>query len=83
MDLCPEPVMKETMKQLVRMLKLPGAKKQPYVIRSEDELMIAVRSFGRSAVAPIFTISSVDGADAPLLPSCAFGLRLVTPPPKE
>jgi len=66
-DLCPEPVMKETMKQLVRMLKLPGAKKQPYVIRSEDELMIAVRSFGRSAVAPIFTISSVDGTNVPLL----------------
>ena len=35
-DLCPEPVLKETMKQLTRLLKLPGAKKQPYAIRSLD-----------------------------------------------
>ena len=28
-DLCPEPVMRETMKQLHRLLKLPGARKQP------------------------------------------------------
>ena len=28
-DLCPEPVMKETIKQLLKLLKLPGARKQP------------------------------------------------------
>ena len=37
-DLCPEPVMKETMKQLTRLLKLPGAKKQPYTVRNTDEV---------------------------------------------
>jgi len=66
-DLCPEPVMKETMKQLSRLLKLPGARKQPYAVRSTDELMLAVRGFGKSAVTPVFTISSVDGTNVPLL----------------
>jgi len=66
-DLCPEPVMKETMKQLSRLLKLPGARKQPYAVRTTDELMLAVRGFGKSAITPVFTISSVDGTNVPLL----------------
>ena len=66
-DLCPEPVMKETMKQLSRLLKLPGAKKQPYAVRSKDELMLAVQGFGKSAITPVFTISAVDGTNVPLL----------------
>ena len=66
-DLCPEPVMKETMKQLSRLLKLPGARKQPYAVRSTDDLMLAVRGFGKSAITPVFTISSVDGTNVPLL----------------
>ena len=48
-DLCPEPVMRETMKQLHRLLKLPGARKQPYVVKSNDELMVAANGFGKSA----------------------------------
>jgi len=66
-DLCPEPVRRETMKQLTRLLKLPGAKKQPYNVRDVDDLMIAARGFGRSAITPIFSISSVDGTNVPLL----------------
>ena len=38
-DLCPEPVMKETIKQLLKLLKLPGARKQPYAVRSLDDLV--------------------------------------------
>ena len=66
-DLCPEPVMRETMKQLHRLLKLPGARKQPYVVKSNDELMVAANGFGKSALCPIFCISSVDGTNVPLL----------------
>lgn len=66
-DLCPEPVMKETIKQLLRLLKLPGAKKQPYAVRTVDDLMHAVRGFGKSAITPVFTISSVEGTNVPLL----------------
>jgi len=66
-DLCPEPVMKETMKQLTKLLKLPGARKQPYNVKTDDDLMIAARGFGRSAITPIFSISSVDGTNVPML----------------
>ena len=68
-DLCPEPVLKETMKQLSRLLKLPGARKQPYAVRNVDDLMLAVRGFGKTAITPVFTISSVDGTNLPLLRS--------------
>ena len=57
-DICPEPVMRETMKQLTKLLKLPGARKQPYNVKTDDDLMIAARGFGRSAITPIFSISS-------------------------
>ena len=67
-DLCPEPVMKETMKQLSRLLKLPGARKQPYAVRTIDELMMAVRGFGKTAITPVISISSVDGAHRIHLP---------------
>ena len=66
-DLCPEPVMKETMKQLSRLLRLPGARKQPYAVRNVEDLMLAVRSFGKTAITPVFSISSVDGTNVPLL----------------
>ena len=59
--------MRETMKQLHRLLKLPGARKQPYVVKSNDELMVAANGFGKSALCPIFCISSVDGTNVPLL----------------
>ena len=66
-DLCPEPVMEETMKQLFRLLKMAGARKQPYVVDSMDDLVHAVRAFGRSAIAPIFRVSCVDGTNMLLL----------------
>lgn len=68
-DLCPEPVMKETLKQLSKLLKMPGARKQPYAVRNLDDLMFAVRSFGRTAITPILCISSVNGTNVPLLRS--------------
>jgi len=66
-DLCPEPVMKETIKQLLKLLKLPGARKQPYAVKNLDDLMVAVSGFGKSAITPMFSISSVDGTGVPLL----------------
>ena len=66
-DLCPEPVMKETIKQLLKLLKLPGARKQPYAVRSLDDLVVACAGFGKSAITPIFTISCVSGVGVPLL----------------
>lgn len=66
-DLCPEGVLKESLTQLNKMLKLPGAKKHPFAVRNVDDLMLSVRSFGRSSLTPIFSISSVDGTGVPLL----------------
>ena len=40
--LCPEPVMKETMKQLSRLLKLPGARKQPCACKRDPQLHASV-----------------------------------------
>ena len=67
MDLCPDAVLKESLRQLHRLLKMPGARRQPYAVRSTGELMVAARGFGKSAVTPVFCISSVDGTNVPLL----------------
>ena len=69
--------MKETIKQLLKLLKLPGARKQPYTVRNLDDLMVAISGFGNSAITPMFTISSVDGTGVPLLRMA----RRAAPPP--
>ena len=53
--------------QLAVSRTLPGARKQPYAVRNADDLMVATAGFGKSAITPIFTISSVDGTGLPLL----------------
>lgn len=42
-DLAPENVLRETLAQLQRLLKLPGARKKPFVVRSMDDVVVASR----------------------------------------
>mmetsp|Transcript_7483 Transcript_7483/g.18329 ORF Transcript_7483/g.18329 Transcript_7483/m.18329 type:complete len:689 (-) Transcript_7483:399-2465(-) len=66
-DLAPENILKETMQQLHRLLRVPGARKRPYQVRGMDDVVVASRAFRDGFVAPIFTISNVTGQDMDLL----------------
>lgn len=59
-DMAPEKVLKHTLKQLTRVLKMPMAQKLPVVMRSDDQIATVVKG-GLSRVTPIFLVSNTTG----------------------
>jgi hypothetical protein len=43
--MCPENILKETLTQIKKLLKSPGSRKIPIVIRNEDDVVVAARNF--------------------------------------
>jgi len=66
-DICPENIFKETMDNLKRLLKSPGCRKLPVVIREENDIVICARNFNNDRICPIFCISNVTGQGLPFL----------------
>jgi len=66
-DMCPEHKLKETMRQIKKILKSPGCRKIPIVVRSEDDVVVAARNFVSERIAPIFCVSNVTGVNLDLL----------------
>jgi len=66
-DMCPENVMKDTLVQLKRMLKSPGCRKVPVVVRNMDDVVVCARNIASQRIAPIFCVSSVTGESLALL----------------
>lgn len=60
-DTCPESVRKHTMEDVQRILKLPGVRKLPYVVRSDDDAIICAKNIREDRVAPVFQVSNVTG----------------------
>ena len=61
-DICPEHVLKHTLDSLQLILRKPGVKKRPFMVRSQaDVLTCARRAQDSDALAPIFLTSSVTG----------------------
>ncbi len=64
-DICPEHVLKHTLSSLQLILRKPGVKKRPFMVRSRADVLTCARHIDSDALAPIFLTSSVTGA--PLL----------------
>ena len=66
-DICPEHIFKDTMKSLHAILKKPGVKKIPILVRTMDDVMTCARNIASNTIAPIFHTSSVTGEGLDLL----------------
>jgi GTPase len=66
-DMCPENILKETLQSIKKLLKSPGSRKIPVVIRTEDDVVVAARNFVSERIAPIFCVSNVTGQSLDLL----------------
>lgn len=64
MDICPEHVLKHTLESLQLILRKPGVKKRPFMVRSQADVLTCARHIDSDALAPIFMTSSVTGATA-------------------
>lgn len=52
---------------LVSILKKPGVRKKPFLVKSIDDALLASRMMGAEALAPIFLTSAVTGAGLDLV----------------
>jgi hypothetical protein len=60
-DIAPEHVLKNTVQTLASILKKPGVRKKPYLVRGRDEVITAARNITTDSLAPIFLTSAVTG----------------------
>eukprot|EP00762_Andalucia_godoyi_P004198 ANDGO_05548.mRNA.1 GTP-binding protein AGP-1 len=69
-DIAPKNVLDQTMNDISRILKLPGVRKMPVVIRTMDDVVTVSKSFqAADRLAPIFLVSNVTGEGLDLVRS--------------
>lgn len=66
-DLAPDHVTKHTLSTLTTILRRPGVKKKPFLVKSKDDVMTCARSIHSDSLAPIFLTSSVTGRGLDLI----------------
>lgn len=60
-DICPPQILQQTITQLTRILKSPGARKIPIFIKDMDETVNTATQFVSQRICPIFQVSNVTG----------------------
>ncbi|THV05041.1 GTP-binding protein 1 [Dendrothele bispora CBS 962.96] len=60
-DMTPANVMAETIKQVVKILKSPGCRKNPVFVKSSETAVEVATAFGKDGLCPIFQVSNVTG----------------------
>uniref|UniRef100_A0A7S1T5B3 Tr-type G domain-containing protein n=1 Tax=Tetraselmis chuii TaxID=63592 RepID=A0A7S1T5B3_9CHLO len=60
-DICPEHVLKDTLKRLSALMKKPGVKKRPFVVHSIADALTCAKNIESANLAPIFLTSAVTG----------------------
>eukprot|EP01147_Barroeca_monosierra_P008542 gene8542-989_t len=66
-DMCPENILQATIKLLQKILKSPGCKKIPMMVKSMDDAIVAATNFVTTRICPIFQVSNVTGESLDLL----------------
>jgi GTPase len=60
-DICPPQILEQTITQLSRILKSPGARKIPIFIKTREETINTATQFVSQRICPIFQVSNVTG----------------------
>ena len=60
-DICPPHILEQTITQLTRILKSPGARKIPIFISSHEQTVTTATQFVSQRICPIFQVSNVTG----------------------
>ncbi|ORZ35432.1 P-loop containing nucleoside triphosphate hydrolase protein [Catenaria anguillulae PL171] len=66
-DVTPPESIKNTLQALLAVIKGPGARLVPCMMKNEDDMVATMPHFGSGGVVPIFLLSSVTGANVDLL----------------
>ena len=60
-DICPPQILEQTITQLTRILKSPGARKIPVFIKNHEDTVKTATQFVSQRICPIFQVSNVTG----------------------
>jgi GTP-binding protein 1 len=60
-DICPPQILEQTIQQITRILKSPGARKIPIFIKNKEECINTATQFVSQRICPIFQVSNVTG----------------------
>ena len=66
-DICPPQILEQTITQLTRILKSPGARKIPIFIKNREETIETATQFVSQRICPIFQVSNVTGESLDLV----------------
>lgn len=66
-DICPPQILQETLSQLTKILKSPGARKIPVFIRDMEECVNTATQMVSPRICPIFQVSNVTGHNLDLV----------------
>lgn len=66
-DMCPANILNDNLKMLVRILKSPGCRKVPVMVKTSDDVILSATNFVSERLCPIFQVSNVTGENLPLL----------------
>ncbi|KAM7195371.1 P-loop containing nucleoside triphosphate hydrolase protein [Rhypophila sp. PSN 637] len=66
-DICPPNILEQTITQITRILKSPGARKIPIFIKNREECINTATQFVSQRICPIFQVSNVTGENLDLV----------------
>lgn len=66
-DICPPHILEQTITQITKILKSPGARKIPIFINNRDECIHTATQFVSQRITPIFQVSNVTGQNLDLV----------------
>ncbi|KGO40949.1 Translation elongation/initiation factor/Ribosomal, beta-barrel [Penicillium expansum] len=66
-DICPPHILQETLSQLTKILKSPGARKIPIFVKDMEETINTAAQFVSQRICPIFQVSNVTGENLDLV----------------
>ncbi|KAH8600009.1 P-loop containing nucleoside triphosphate hydrolase protein [Bisporella sp. PMI_857] len=66
-DICPPQILEQTINQITRILKSPGARKVPVFIKNKEQCINTATQFVSQRICPIFQVSNVTGENLDLV----------------
>ncbi|KAI0187738.1 P-loop containing nucleoside triphosphate hydrolase protein [Xylaria flabelliformis] len=66
-DICPPNILEQTIQQITKILKSPGAKKMPIFINNREDCINTATQFVSQRICPIFQVSNVTGKNLDLV----------------
>mmetsp|Transcript_6771 Transcript_6771/g.25306 ORF Transcript_6771/g.25306 Transcript_6771/m.25306 type:complete len:542 (-) Transcript_6771:163-1788(-) len=66
-DICPPNILKETLTTINKILKLPGVRKIPFIVKNREDVVKCVLNMKTGRVVPIILMSSVTGENVDLV----------------